>query len=508
MSNLLGLLANIAAGPRREELPENSPKLRLRLFVSCFQACALVGVLSLAANPSVFCPSLSRWTSLPLFAGAVLIGSMTTLAMGPRLLGRFAHLRVGVIGLSYVVAAGAMAVALFAPPLREIALCLVFPASGIFLPWVLLSWGIAFASFSREEVLASSVAGFAVLDAFLILQDLLPSAFPFALLASLVLGLMGHLTIQPLLASGRPSPYEDDGCQEHDAHEEPSAPAGRAERSHVKETMKLRSLLCTVPFLGVALYLFTQGLVDQKEEYAPFIVFFTVAALAAVILGCVTSSRATRGASPSNKLFVIFDIGVPGAAVVGFAIKMVPLGFVSQTLFPCFMEAYFGVLALAFWMNLAFFGMSNKTLLPRACGFASGCGALALVVGAVAKLSLPPVTSVVLGLVTAAFLILAIVSVGYNLILFSKGTESDAELSPNPLSLSDVCRAISEDHHLTPRESEVLEELAVGHSSGYIAKVLYISNNTARSHMKNIYRKLDIRSREELIELLRRRQNG
>ena len=272
--------------------------------------------------------------------------------------------------------------------------------------------------------------------------------------------------------------------------------------------MKLRSLLCTVPFLGVALYLFTQGLVDQKEEYAPFIVFFTVAALAAVILGCVTSSRATRGASPSNKLFVIFDIGVPGAAVVGFAIKMVPLGFVSQTLFPCFMEAYFGVLALAFWMNLAFFGMSNKTLLPRACGFASGCGALALVVGAVAKLSLPPVTSVVLGLVTAAFLILAIVSVGYNLILFSKGTESDAELSPNPLSLSDVCRAISEDHHLTPRESEVLEELAVGHSSGYIAKVLYISNNTARSHMKNIYRKLEIRSREELIELLRRRQNG
>ena len=202
---------------------------------------------------------------------------------------------------------------------------------------------------------------------------------------------------------------------------------GAAERSHVKETMKLRSLLCTVPFLGVALYLFTQGLVDQKEEYAPFIVFFTVAALAAVILGCVTSSRATRGASPSNKLFVIFDIGVPGAAVVGFAIKMVPLGFVSQTLFPCFMEAYFGVLALAFWMNLAFFGMSNKTLLaPRACGFASGCGALALVVGAVAKLSLPPVTSVVLGLVTAAFLILAIVSVG------SGEASSSSPKAPNP----------------------------------------------------------------------------
>lgn len=94
--------------------------------------------------------------------------------------------------------------------------------------------GLAFASFSREEVLASSVAGFAVLDAFLILQDLLPSAFPFALLASLVLGLMGHLTIQPLLASGGLRPTRTTAAKKHDAHDELPRLPGAAERSHVR----------------------------------------------------------------------------------------------------------------------------------------------------------------------------------------------------------------------------------------------------------------------------------
>lgn len=508
MSNLLDLLANIATGPRREDLPENRPKLRLRLVVSCFQACALMGILYLAANPFIFWPSLSRWVSLPLFVGAVLVGSAITLMMGTRLLEQCSQVRVGIVGLASVATAIALAVALFAPTLCEAALCVAFLASGFSLPWALLSWSVAFASFSREEVLVSSVTAFAIFDGFLILRDLAPAVFPLAVLVFLVMSLMGHLAVQPLLAEGLPSPYGDDSREEHDATEAAPILSMNSEHGLPQETMKLRSLLCTVPYLGVALFLFTLGLVDQNSTYTLLIVFFTVAALVAVIIGCVTASRPRRETSLSNKVFAIFDIGVPGAAVVGFGIKMVPLVFISQTVFPCFMEAYFGVLALTFWINLSFFGMSNKALLPRACGFASGCGALALIAGAVAKLAQPPITSVILGLVTAVFLILAIVSVGYNLILFARGPESDTELTPAPLSLSDTCQAIGDDYRLTPREREVLEELAVGHSSSYIAKVLYISNNTARSHMKNIYKKLEIGSREDLIELLRERQSG
>ncbi len=128
--------------------------------------------------------------------------------------------------------------------------------------------------------------------------------------------------------------------------------------------------------------------------------------------------------------------------------------------------------------------------------------------GAAAGLLDDITSTIVLGLVTAAFLILAIVSVGYGLILYAKGAESEPELAPAPPNLADVCRRIGEEQKLTPRELEVLEELAYGHSSSYIAKVLYVSNNTARSHMKNIYKKLGVSSREELIELLRERQSG
>lgn len=164
------------------------------------------------------------------------------------------------------------------------------------------------------------------------------------------------------------------------------------------------------------------------------------------------------------------------------------------------------VLSLAFWVSLVFFGMANRRFLPFACGAACACGAVALSAGALLKLADPWAVNIVFGLLTALFLILATISTGHSLVLRAKGTEPEDVPSSGPSDLAKVCLLFSEEYHLTPRETEVLEELAYGHSSGYIAKALYISNNTARSHMKNIYRKLKINSREELIELLRERQ--
>ena len=57
-------------------------------------------------------------------------------------------------------------------------------------------------------------------------------------------------------------------------------------------------------------------------------------------------------------------------------------------------------------------------------------------------------------------------------------------------------------HDLTPREAQVLLHLAGGHSSKYIAKTLFISDNTVRTHTRNIYRKLGVGSREELLVLV------
>lgn len=48
---------------------------------------------------------------------------------------------------------------------------------------------------------------------------------------------------------------------------------------------------------------------------------------------------------------------------------------------------------------------------------------------------------------------------------------------------------------LTQRELEVLKEIVAGHSDRVIAKSLYISEHTVRSHIKSLYRKLRVSSR-------------
>ncbi len=58
------------------------------------------------------------------------------------------------------------------------------------------------------------------------------------------------------------------------------------------------------------------------------------------------------------------------------------------------------------------------------------------------------------------------------------------------------------DWGLTAREQEVLELLYQGLSNQQIAKRLFISMNTLKFHLKNIYRKLGVSSRLEAIKKL------
>jgi NarL family two-component system response regulator LiaR len=57
---------------------------------------------------------------------------------------------------------------------------------------------------------------------------------------------------------------------------------------------------------------------------------------------------------------------------------------------------------------------------------------------------------------------------------------------------------------LTPREWEVLDLLCAGQSTDDIADTLVLSSETVRSHIKNLLRKLGVRSREAAIEEARR----
>ena len=61
---------------------------------------------------------------------------------------------------------------------------------------------------------------------------------------------------------------------------------------------------------------------------------------------------------------------------------------------------------------------------------------------------------------------------------------------------------------LTPREWEVLDLLCAGRSTDEIAGTLVLSSETVRSHIKNLLRKLGVRSRGEAIAEARRLRAG
>ena len=69
-------------------------------------------------------------------------------------------------------------------------------------------------------------------------------------------------------------------------------------------------------------------------------------------------------------------------------------------------------------------------------------------------------------------------------------------------SLINQAHALSTDYGLTQREEAVLVELAKANEPSEIAKALGISITTVRSHVRNIYVKADVHSREELTKKL------
>lgn len=87
-------------------------------------------------------------------------------------------------------------------------------------------------------------------------------------------------------------------------------------------------------------------------------------------------------------------------------------------------------------------------------------------------------------------------------------TESEGSTAANAAVASSdeqVREWLRTKHGLTAREIDVALLIARGRSKTFIADELFISENTVRTHSKNVYAKLGIHSREELISLFENR---
>ena len=69
-------------------------------------------------------------------------------------------------------------------------------------------------------------------------------------------------------------------------------------------------------------------------------------------------------------------------------------------------------------------------------------------------------------------------------------------------ALSEACKRLALEKCLSERETEVLTILARGNSLQRVQEDLFISEGTAATHRRHIYRKLDVHSKQELIDLV------
>ena len=89
--------------------------------------------------------------------------------------------------------------------------------------------------------------------------------------------------------------------------------------------------------------------------------------------------------------------------------------------------------------------------------------------------------------------------------IFTEGSDATPPAEDTPAArgrFHQRCEVIANTYLLSRRESEVMYYLARGYKSSHIQQQLYISEGTAKTHIRHIYRKLNIHSQQDLIHLI------
>ncbi len=130
-------------------------------------------------------------------------------------------------------------------------------------------------------------------------------------------------------------------------------------------------------------------------------------------------------------------------------------------------------------------------------------GAQALGGGAFNAAAVAPTVQAVMT-VAIALVLVVVATWAFNdkdLIVYFWGKTSE-EVRREAVGYEEGIERLSARCGLTPREREVLALFALGRSAVFIAEELFVSETTVRTHVKHIYGKCDVHSRQELISLI------
>lgn len=237
------------------------------------------------------------------------------------------------------------------------------------------------------------------------------------------------------------------------------------------------------------------------------IIVFGIGVIAVLIAFVVNRGDAVRGARQVYSALMVLGMAMMLATCFGFDIAFLSVGKESLWLvFSCFM-AY-----LAFRYDLSpirVFGIGQGVyFLASTAGWAMG----ALIAPHYGE------TIVRMGVgVALTFLVVLVLvyvfpendlkrimawSVDSDRTEPARTIEAPVPAVPESASTVGIARATEARYGLSARELEILDLFAQGRSANWIADNLTISKNTVRSHLRAIYTKLDVHTRQELLDFL------
>lgn len=90
------------------------------------------------------------------------------------------------------------------------------------------------------------------------------------------------------------------------------------------------------------------------------------------------------------------------------------------------------------------------------------------------------------------------------------GVEDAPEEPTAPIRLTpdDALEQLKETFGLSAREYEMIEEFAAGRSARHIADTFTLSEHTVKTHLRHAYAKMDVHSRQELLDLIQEMGTG
>lgn len=220
---------------------------------------------------------------------------------------------------------------------------------------------------------------------------------------------------------------------------------------------------------------------------------------------------------PANSNFgnLSYIILIGASALVVF----VPIVGIGSMLIGSLAVALLAISFYAVWGILACIAHKSGASVIKVFGFGFGVAALGSALGVFIGNTLHLSTTVDHPIMNVVGVILVIASVIVALLFLNKNDinqlmipviESEPESSGDQgIVTNEVkpkfkirCLQIADRYSLTPRETEVMLLMAKGKDARTISDSLFISFNTTRTHIKNVYTKLEVHNRGEFINLI------